>query len=115
MRRQKSYSAGSGYVYQYFYLGQREADSSEGLSSEYVFEVSADRKTSFEVSVCLPESIVAAWCAERGRELAGNERYAVAKMALFDAFDQREDPDSLRRKVLVSAPLLEQVAETLEF
>ena len=51
MRRQKTYSAESGYVYQYFYEGQRAATRDGDAGAEYVFNVSADRKSSFSLSV----------------------------------------------------------------
>ena len=44
VRRMKSYSAQSGYVYQYFYEGQRPFRSGGESGIEFVFTVSADRK-----------------------------------------------------------------------
>lgn len=109
MRRMKSYSAQSGYVYQYFYEGFRAVSG----GAEYVFETSADRKTSFPVAVIVEDDAVAAWTAAHGRELTGTERYAVAKMALFQAFDEREDPAQMRHPVRVrpadAAAILEQL------
>src|SRR5437867_3892847 len=51
VRRQKTHSAESGYVYQYFYEGQRPASRDGAQGTQYVFNVSADRKSSFPVSV----------------------------------------------------------------
>lgn len=93
VRRLKSYSAESGYVYQYFYEGYRGVDA----GTEYVFQVSADRKSWFAVTVRIPESSVAEW------GLSGTERYAVAKMALFQAFDERAEPGAMREAVVVRA------------
>ena len=115
VRRQKTYSAESGYVYQYFYLGYREADTPAGLATEYVFEISADRKTSFEVSIFAPETVLSGWCRENGRELAGNERYAVAKLALFEAFDTSPDPRTMHQDVTLDAAQLGRIAGTLDF
>ena len=95
--RKKTYSAQSGYVYQYFYEGQRPSAPEPG--TEYVFEVSADRKTSAQVSVFVSAAAVESWEKETGRTLSGTERYAVAKMALFQAFDEREAPDAMREPV----------------
>ena len=92
VRRQKTYSAQSGYVYQYFYEGQRPMSSQRG--TEYVFNVSADRKTSSQVSVFISDEAMASWQQESGRTLSATERYAVAKMALFQAFDERETPEA---------------------
>jgi len=109
VRRRKTYSAQSGYVYQYFYQGCRSAEG----GTEYVFEVSADRKNSFPVLVLLEESSIAAWNAEHGRELTATERYAISKMALFQAFDERERPELLDRPVRVRAADAAAILENL--
>ncbi len=100
VRRQKTYSAQSGYVYQYFYEGQRPSSPEPG--TEYVFDVSADRKTSSPVSVVVSAEAVEHWEHENGRTLTNTERYAVAKMALFRAFDERERPEAMRAPVHVT-------------
>ena len=87
VRRQKTYSAQSGYVYQYFYEGHRPSSAERG--TEYVFDVSSDRKTSSPVSVVVSDAAVASWQNESGRTLSATEQYAIAKMALFQAFDER--------------------------
>lgn len=99
VRRQKSYSAQSGYVYQYFYGGQRPWHAAPG--TEFVFDVSADRKTSAPVSVFLGEAALTSWQQEHGRTLGGTERYAIAKMALFQAFDVRENPEKMKEPIEV--------------
>ena len=101
VRRQKTYSAQSGYVYQYFYLGHRPLIHRRG--TEFVFDVSSDRKSSASVSVCLFEDAIAGWQRERGRTLSATELYAIAKMALFRAFDQRETPEAMLQPVQVQA------------
>lgn len=98
VRRQKNYSAESGYAYEYFHEGWRPA----GGAREYLFTVSGDRKAWFPLSVFVDEAAV--------RALAENERYAVAKMALFAAFDERESPAVMRDPVRVPAA---RVAELL--
>src|SRR5213079_2313732 len=86
VRRQKTYSAESGYVYQYFYEGQRAAKRDGAEGTEYVFNMSADRKSSSPVSVFLSEQALETWQKEHERELVSTERYPVAKLALFQAF-----------------------------
>ena len=110
VRRQKTYSADSGYVYQYYYLGYRVTEAEGATATEYVFDVSADRKTSFPVSVLVPDDATGRWERARSRDLSATERYAIAKMALFQAFDQREGPAGLRQRVWVD---LEALTETL--
>ena len=47
------------------------------------------------------------------RELSLTERYAVAKIALFQAFDERPDPAQLRDEVRVRNADVEGIIETL--
>src|SRR5689334_2448492 len=110
VRRQKTYSAQSGYVYQYFYEGHRPASPERG--TEYVFSVSPDRKSSLSVSVFISDAAMAAWQEESGRTLSGTERYAVAKMALFQAFDERESPEAVRAAVRVGPADVRALLET---
>jgi hypothetical protein len=83
VRREKTYSAESGYVYRYVYSGQRPSVG----GTEYVFEVSRDRRGFNPVSVFLNETALADWQSAHGSELTGPERYALAKMGLLQAFD----------------------------
>lgn len=101
VRRLKTYSAATGYVYQYFYEGHR--------GTEYVFQVSADRQTYSWVAVLISKEALQA----SPRELNSTERYAVAKMALFQAFDERAAPDELRQPIQVRPADIEAIAERL--
>ncbi len=114
VRRQKTHSAESGYVYQYFYEGQRPARREASAGTQFVFNVSADRKSSFPVSVFLSDEAVESWQREHARELGSTERYAVAKLALFQAFDQRPAPDAMSEEVRVQAPDVESILATLD-
>jgi len=113
VRRLKSYSAQSGYVYQYFYEGQRPLGSGRESGTEYVFTASADRKAFHPVSVLVGEGEVRAWEQAHGRTLASTERYAVSKMALFQAFDERATPDLMKQEVRVRAADVEAIIATL--
>ena len=79
-----------------------------------MFNVSADRKSSFLVSVFLSDEAVESWQREHARELGSTERYAVAKLALFQAFDQRPAPDAMSEEVRVQAPDVESILATLD-
>ncbi len=103
VRRLKTYSAASGYVYQYFYEGHR--------GTEYVFQVSADRRTYSSVAVLVSDAALEA----SPRELNSTERYAVAKMALFQAFDERAGPDQMRQPIRVRPEDLAAIAGQLGF
>ena len=114
VRRQKTYSAQSGYVYQYFYEGQRTATRDAQPGTQYVFDISADRKTSFQLSVFLPQAAVETWERSHERALMANEQYAIAKMALFRAFDERENPDAMHREVRVDIEAVQSLLENLD-
>ena len=89
-RRMKTYTAQSGYVYQYYFVGKREAlaGEPEGPAAEYVFDVTPDRKTMYAVSVFVKPEAPAAWSQAHGRPLSGPEEYAAAKMRLLAGFDE---------------------------
>ncbi len=112
VRRQKSYSAQSGYVYQYFYEGSRAFSRDEESGSEFVFTFSADRKTSHPVSILVSDAALGAWEQSHAR-LSGTERYAIAKMALFQAFDERTTPELMKQDVRVRAADVAGILETL--
>jgi len=113
VRRLKTYSAQSGYVYQYCYEGQRPFRQAGESGTEFVFSLSADRKSWRHSKVRLSDSAVAAWETAHARELSPTERYAVAKMALFQAFDERETPALMKDDVRVRNADIEAIAETL--
>jgi hypothetical protein len=105
--RVKTYSAASGYVYQYIYRGQRKREG------EYVFDITSDLKRYFLASVFVPDGVLKRWQTTHGRELTATERYAIAKMALFQAFDEREKPDQMRLPIRVRETDLEAILERL--
>lgn len=85
VRRLKTHQAETGYVYQYYFDGWRPVES----GFEFVFAASSDRTRYHAVAVTIEAEGVLAWERERGRELISAERHAVAKLALFAAFDER--------------------------
>jgi len=109
VRRQKTYDAQSGYVYQYYYEGQRPFAREGEEGTEFVFDVSADRKTSAPVSVFLLDEAAHAWEQQHGRALVSTERYATAKMALFQAFDERAHPGLMKQDIRVRAADMEAI------
>jgi hypothetical protein len=109
VRRVKTWSAQSGYVYQYHYEGRRGS----GQGTEFVFHVSADRKTWQHVSVLLSERAAGMWEQSHGRTLSSSERYALAKLALFAAFDERATPAAMNEPVQVGDALLAEFADRL--
>jgi hypothetical protein len=113
VRRQKTYSGQSGYVYQYYYEGYRIAHYGASNGTEYVFDVCSGPKPSFPVAVFLADDSVRNWEREHERELSSAERYAVAKIALFRAFDERATPAQMREAVHIRPADIADILETL--
>ncbi len=115
LRRMKTYTGGQGYVYQYYFVGQRAALAGEpsAPAQEFIFDVTSDRKTTFSVSVLLPEQSLTRWASAHGRALNEAEQYGAAKMRLFQAFDELEDMMAQARRLVVSSEGLQQVLTTL--
>jgi hypothetical protein len=90
VRRLKTYTAQTGYVYQYYFVGQREALASdpESPATEYIFDVTSDRKTTYAVSVFLGPAALKVWSTARGRTLSQPECYAAVKLRLMQGFDE---------------------------
>ena len=115
LRRMKTYTGGQGYVYQYYFVGKRAArpEGQQGNGTEYIFDVTSDRKTTFAVSVFLLEQATKTWAAEHGRPLTEAEQYAAAKMRLFQAFDEVENMMADGRTLLVDGGDLGTLLGTL--
>jgi hypothetical protein len=103
-RRMKTYTGQTGYVYQYYFVGDRPAlpEDPDAAAVEYVFDVSSDRKTTFAVSVFLRQEAMDAWQAAHGRALSATERYAAAKMRLFQGFDEIEKMQEGGRRLVIA-------------
>jgi hypothetical protein len=115
IRRLKTYTGAQGYVYQYYFVGQRAALASdpEAPATEFVFDVTSDRKVTYAISVFLPEKAVTAWATTHGRPLTDAEQYAAAKLRLFRAFDELEDVKAHGRRLVIDAALLEEALASL--
>lgn len=111
VRRMKTYTGAQGYVYQYYFVGQRAAlpDDPEAPATEFVFDVTSDRKLTYAVSVFLPEKAVAAWAEKHRRPLTAAEKYAAAKLRLFRAFDELEDMKTHGRRLVIDAEMIEEL------
>ncbi len=115
VRRMKTYTAETGYVYQYYFVGSRPALAAapESPATEFIFDVTFDRKTTFAVSIFLRNSAVADWSRAHSRSLNDAERYAAAKLALQRAFDRTEDMIGRGRRILLEAADLEELLAPL--
>jgi hypothetical protein len=115
LRRLKTYTGAQGYVYQYYFVGKRPAlpDDPESPATEFVFDVTSDRKLTYAVSIFLPDCTRAHWSQTHGRPLSDAEQYGAVKLRLFRAFDELEDVKGHGRRLTISAELLEDVLTSL--
>ncbi len=113
-RRVKSYSAATGYVYQYYFFEVQKTRRGLSTGTEYVYMVSVDRQMVFPLRVFVRRGAVEKWGQQAGREMSGTEEYAVAKMRLFQAFDEVEDLATARPDLVVDESNLEALLARLD-
>ena len=115
IRREKSYSARTGYVYQYFYEGFCKTHIENTSGQVYYFSVSSDRVSHFPVRIFLSQSTLFEWQTTRQRELNATEQYALIKMSLFAVFDQNPKLTDGMGITVISYQEIDKYAKTLEF
>jgi hypothetical protein len=113
VRRMKTYTGGQGYVYQYYFVGKRAAVDPSTPATEYIFDVTSDRKVTYAVSVLVETAALQAWAEAHGRAPTEAEEYGAAKMRLFRAFDEVEDMMSSGRQLRMGLVELEEAFATL--
>jgi len=115
VRRVKNYTAQTGYVYQYYFVGKRLAlhNDPEAGATEYVFDVTSDRKTTYAVSVFLRPEALDAWATSRGRTLSEPEQYAGVKLRLMQGFDEIPDMRNHGRRLRLEAETLEELLASI--
>ena len=115
IRRLKTYTGSQGYVYQYYFVGKRPAlpDDPAAPATEFVFDVTSDRKVTYAVSILLPEAVVTGWAESHGRSLSDSEQYAAVKMRLFRAFDELEQIQADGRQLAIDLQALEESLASL--
>ncbi len=115
IRRIKSYTGQTGLVWQYYFVGKRAAlDPVRSGATEYVFDVTSDRRTTFAVSIFIGQEAVKCWGAHHGRALTETEQYAAAKMRLFQAFDEIRDLMGQGRELEVGKGEINSLLEPLD-
>ena len=117
VRRVKSYSAANGYVYQYCFYEVNRIVEDGRPAGEFIYAVSADRKSMFGLRILVFQSALQAWALANGRPLTSSEEYAVAKIRLFRGFDEGEVPPTAESVAPLSLAVdesnLEAMLETL--
>ena len=107
VRRIKTYTGETGYVYQYYFVGRRPALHEP--ATEFVFDVTSDRKTTFSVSIFLLNHAVTDWQESHGRKLVDAEQYASVKMRLFRAFDEIDHLQEEGRQLTIGPEEMEEL------
>ncbi len=115
VRRMKTYTALSGYVYQYYFVGKRPAfpDAPEMPATEYVFDVTPDRRATYAISVFLRADALDRWAGDHGRDLTEAEQYAAAKLRLLQGLDEMADIGASTRCLRIGPENVEEVVEPL--
>jgi hypothetical protein len=115
VRRVKAYTGAQGYVYQYYFVGKRDAlkDDPEAPATEFIFDVTSDRKTTYAVSIFFPRGTLDDWAKAHARALTDAEQYGAVKMRLFRAFDELEDVKANGRRLTLDTVLLEEALASL--
>jgi len=111
----KTYSGAQGYVYEYYFVGKRSAlpDDPEAPATEFIFDVTSDRKLMYSISIFLPQGPLTAWSQNHGRVLNDAEQYAAVKMRLFRAFDELENVKAEGRRLQINSAVLEEALTSL--
>jgi hypothetical protein len=113
LRRVKTYTAQTGYVYEYYFVGQRDAVCEGQPATEYIFDVISDRRARYSVSVLLLQEAGRAWAGSHGRALGSPELYAAAKLRLQQGFDEISDMLAEGRSLVVDAANIEALLAPL--
>lgn len=115
VRRVKTYTAQTGFVYEYYFVGKRAALDGDlfAPSTEFVFDVSSDRKTIFAVSVFLLPRALEVFAQERARALSEPEQYAAAKLRLLQGFDEIANMLQDGRRMVLDSETLVALLESV--
>ena len=115
VRRLKTYTAQTGYVYKYYFVGKRAALPDDPLApaTEFIFDISSDRKTTCAVSVFLSPQVLETYNASHERTLSEPEQYAAVKMRLLQALDEIADMPQHGRRLTLDAQVLTALLESV--
>ena len=111
IRRLKTYAGTQGFVYQYYFVGQRPGEKDS--STEYIFDVTSDRKRTYSVTIRVPRALLDSWSRTHLRSLSDAEQYAAVKMRLFRAFDEIEAPQVGGLNLLMEEPFFQESLASL--
>jgi len=112
VRRLKTYASSQGFAYQYYFVGKQAATGGRA-GTDYVFDVTSDRKLTYPVKIFVAHAVVLGWGEVHLRPLSESEQYAAVKMRLFRAFDEASDMQAEGQVLQVDAPFLEESLASL--
>ena len=110
IRRIKTYSAQTGYVHQYYFDGSRQTEGGK----EYRFWARTNAGEYKTLFVRVPEALVLQWGKAHGRELVETERYGIAKMLLFQHFDESTGTGELGSSIVLTRADLDRISAELD-
>jgi hypothetical protein len=111
LRRIKTYTAQTGYVYEYYFVGERPSQAA--AATEYIFDVISDRRARYSVTIVVCMDAVEEWARNHGRSLSAPEVYAAAKLRLQQGFDEIADMLADGRSLVLDAGNIEEVLAPL--
>ena len=114
VRRVKTYSAASGYVYQYYFYEVQKTRRGFSAGTEYVYMISLDRKQVFPLRIFVKQSALDRWARSAGRALSGTEEYAIAKLRLFQGLDESQEIEAKRPDLTVDESNLDALLAQLD-
>jgi hypothetical protein len=114
VRRVKTYSAATGYVYQYYFYEVQRTRRGFSAGREYVYMVSLDRRQVFPLRIFVKQAAVDRWGRAAGRQLSGTEEYAVAKLRLFQALDESQELEAKRPDLIIDESNLDNLLSQLD-
>lgn len=91
VRRLKNYASESGFTWAYYYEGYRLEQTPEAARA-HLFTLLAGGSLSQQLTVVVPETVLAGIGERAEREVSSPEIYALAKMYLFSILDRDEQP-----------------------
>jgi len=112
VRRLKTYASSQGYAYQYYFVG-KQAAMADAAGTEYVFDVTSDRKLTYPVKIFVAHAVIVGWAEAHLRPLSESEQYAAVKLRLFRAFDEIPDMQTEGREIEIDVPFLEESLASL--
>ena len=82
-------------------------------ATEFIFDISSDRKTTCAVSVFLAPQVVESFVTTHGRTLSEPEQYAAVKLRLLQALDEITDMLHHGRRLTLDAEVLPALLESV--